>query len=145
MPWHLFSLLLGYCLVSRKDKISERTYVGSQPIKILIADRENVAARRIRDYFLENGLLCEAVSNGKDLKLVVQKWLPDFILTDLLLPDCSAIELLAEIKSTPTLASKMIKVMVTSSHNNVQNVKQMFAAGACDYIVKPYKVEDVLG
>ncbi len=118
--------------------------MATQPIKMLIADRETLVARRIKEFLVENGILCEVLNTGRQLKQTVNDWLPDFILVDLLLPDCSAMDLLAEISNNPTLANREIKVIVTSSHNSAKNVKQVFAAGACDYVVKPFKVEDVL-
>lgn len=118
--------------------------MGTQPIKMLIADRETLIARRIKEFLEANGVICELINSGKQVKQVLHTYLPDFVLIDLLLPECSATDLLHEIKTNPLLSNKNIKVIVTSGHNSAKNVKQVFKAGACDYLVKPFKVEDVL-
>jgi DNA-binding response OmpR family regulator len=116
----------------------------AEALKLLIADRETLVARRISEFLTENGIECQVVNSGKQVKTVLATWVPDFILIDLLLPDCSAIELLNLIKSHPTLNRAGVRVLVTSSHNSPINVKQVFAAGAVDYVVKPFKVDDIL-
>jgi DNA-binding response OmpR family regulator len=117
--------------------------MGNRPLKVLIADRETLVSRRIKEYLSANVIECEVVNGGKQLKELLTKWIPDFILVDLLLPDCSAMDLLELLKTAP-FKGKSIGVMVTSSHNSAKNVKQVFTNGAIDYIVKPFKMDDIL-
>jgi len=112
-------------------------------LRLLIAERETLIARRIKEHLGYAGVECDIVNTGKQLKQYLDEMgPPTFILIDLLLPELSPLELLTYIKSKPDLAR--IKVLVTSSHNSMKNVKQVFQAGACDYLVKPFRVEDVL-
>ena len=116
----------------------------AEALKLLIADRETLVARRISEFLTENGIECQIVNSGKQVKTILGSWVPDFILIDLLLPDCPAIELLQLIKLHPVLNKSGVRVLVTSSHNSPNNVRQVFAAGAVDYVVKPFKVDDIL-
>ncbi|MGE3975210.1 MAG: response regulator [Bdellovibrionales bacterium] len=112
-------------------------------LKVMIADRETLVARRIAEFLTENGFECQVINSGKQVKNVVANWIPDFILIDLLMPECPATELLSLIKQHPILSKSGVRVLVSSSHNSPANVKRVFAAGAVDYVVKPYKVEDI--
>jgi len=112
--------------------------------KLLIADRETLLARRMSDYLLDKGFSCEFVNGGKQLKEALATFQPDFVMSDLLLPECTASELLKIVKSHPALIARGTKVFVTSSHNNIHNVRKAFSEGAADYIIKPYRDEDIL-
>src|SRR4051812_12041092 len=110
-----------------------------ETLRMLIADRETLIARKIAEFLTGNGINCEVVTTGKQLKEMLGHWTPDFILVDLLLPDCGAMELLSLVKDHPILSKSGVKVLVTSAHNNASNVKKVFVAGAADYIIKPFR------
>jgi len=116
----------------------------SQPIKILIAERDGVVVRRVAEYLGENGFQCETATVGAQVQALLNNWIPDFIVIDLLMPEFTAMDLLQMIKSHDVLKGSNIRVLVTSKHNSINNIKQVFKNGASDYIVKPYKAEDLL-
>ncbi len=116
--------------------------MGNRPLKLIIADRETLIARRIKEFLATKGIETEVVANAKQLRTSIEAQTPDFILIDLLWPDIPANMLMTELKTNPK--NNNIKVLVASGHNSPKNVKQAFQAGASDYIVKPFKVEDIL-
>jgi DNA-binding response OmpR family regulator len=116
----------------------------SSGIKLLIADRDTLLPRRLAEFLNDKGFSCELVNNGRQLKSLLSNWVPQFIFADLLLPDMNAVDVLKFIQDDPTLSKQNINVLVTSGHNNVDNVRKCLVAGAIDYIVKPFRVEDIL-
>ena len=68
---------------------------------------------------------------------------PDIILLDLNMPRMDGREALKIIKADPRFRS--IPVIVLTGYPSVRNGFQAITAGACEYLVKPFKIEDLLG
>lgn len=113
-------------------------------IKVLIADDDNQMSRRLADHLIENGFDVRTASNGKEARAQILDWKPKFLLADLMLQEGNALELIDFIKGEKQLRHQFINVMVMSGHNIAQNVKLAFQRGAKDYIVKPFRHEDIL-
>lgn len=122
------------------DKDSE----DMEKIKVLIADDDNQLSRRLADYINDRGFDARVVSNGKDARTLLLEWKPRFVLADLMLPEGNALSLIDFIKDEKSLRHKFIHVLVMSGHNVETNVRQALSRGAKDYIVKPFRHEDVV-
>lgn len=113
-------------------------------IKVLIADDDNQLSRRLADYINDRGFSAKVVSNGKDARAAIVEWRPRFILADLMLPDGNALSLIDFIKAEHSLRHTFMSVIVMSGHNVETNVRQSLNRGAKDYIVKPFRHEDMV-
>lgn len=113
-------------------------------IKVLVADDDGQLSRRLADYISDHGFEARIVHNGHDAKSVISEWKPKFVLADLMLPEVNALGLIDFIKGEHRLRHHFVHVIVMSGHNNPFNVKQAFKKGAKDYLVKPFKHDDVL-
>jgi DNA-binding NtrC family response regulator len=107
--------------------------VGS-PITVLVVDDEELLAKSCKQILESEGfqVLCEG--RGRAALDAVQRYRPEIVLTDLMLPDMDGLALLKEIKQlTPSALVVMITgfATVTSSVEAIQ-------AGAYDYIPKPF-------
>lgn len=118
-------------------KIAER-------IRVLIADDDNQLSRRLADYISERGFEARVVSNGKEARAQIVDWKPRFVLADLMLPEGSALSLIDFIKGEKSLRHFFIHLLVMSGHNVASNVRQSMDRGAKDYLVKPFRHEDVV-
>lgn len=117
---------------------------NADKIRVLIADDDNQLSRRLADYINERGFDARVVTNGKDAKTQINEWRPRFVLADLMLPEGNALSLIDYIKSDKVLKNQFINVMVMSGHNVEANVRQALSHGAKDYIVKPFRHEDIV-
>ncbi len=117
---------------------------AQEKIKVLIADDDNQLSRRLADYINDRGFAAKVVSNGKEARAAITEWRPRFILADLMLPDGNALSLIDFIKGEHTLRHSFISVIVMSGHNVETNVRQSLNRGAKDYIVKPFRHEDMV-
>lgn len=113
-------------------------------IRVLIADDDNQLSRRLADYICDHGFEARAVTNGKDARQQILEWKPRYVLADLMLPEGSALSLIDFIKAERSLRHHFIHVLVMSGHNVQANVRQSLSHGAKDYIVKPFRHEDVV-
>lgn len=110
----------------------------------MIADDDNQLSRRLADYIGDRGFEARVVSNGKDARTQILEWKPRFVLADLMLPDGNALSLIDYIKEERALRHHFMNVLVMSGHNVETNVRQALARGAKDYIVKPFRHEDLV-
>jgi CheY-like chemotaxis protein len=84
-------------------------------------------------YEAENGL------EGLDLAI---KEKPDLIILDITMPVMTGIEMLGKLKQNPDL--KHIPVIMLTAESGKDNVMQIVKMGVKDYIVKPFKGEQLI-
>ena len=115
-----------------------------EPIRVLIADEDKQLSRNLANYMAKCGFQARVVVNGREARAEILEWKPRFVLADLMLPEGTALSLIDFIKTEKSLRHHFIHVLVTSAHNVAANVKQSLGCGAKDYIVKPFRYEDVV-
>lgn len=115
-----------------------------EKIRVLIADDDGQTSRQLASYISNHGFECRLATNGSEARNLITNWKPKLVLADLMLPDGNAYTLLDYIKTEPLLRHHFIHLIVMSKHNSEFNVKQSFDRGAKDYLVKPFKMPDVL-
>ncbi|WP_282080530.1 response regulator [Aquimarina algiphila] len=85
--------------------------------------------------------IIEAINGEEALDVLAQKEkLPDLIFLDLNMPKMNGLEFLKELKADATL--QYLPVVILSTSNNHQDLKEAYRIGASGYIVKPLKYED---
>lgn len=85
--------------------------------------------------------ITEAKNGEEALDILAQKeQQPDLIFLDLNMPKMNGLEFLKELKSNTDL--RYIPVIILSTSNNHQDLKEAYKIGAAGYIVKPLKYED---
>ena len=89
-----------------------------------------------------NHTLIEAENGEKALHHLENKeeGLPDLIFLDLNMPKMNGLEFLKILKSNPDL--KYTPVVILSTSNNHNDLKESYEIGIAGYIVKPLKYED---
>lgn len=79
-------------------------------------------------------------SNGKEaLQVMASGWMPDMIVTDLMMPEMDGIELINHVRSDFSTSHIPI-VMITAKHEDDTQLKAM-KYGADGYIAKPFTME----
>lgn len=121
-----------------ENKTEDRRY------RILLADDDGQVTFELKTKLGDRGLEVRSISSGDQIEDVLHDWVPDFIIADLLLPGMNAMAMIALLNAEEKYKKLKIKVIVTSKHNSLQNVKQCLAAGAMDYITKPFRPEDMV-
>jgi DNA-binding response OmpR family regulator len=124
--------------------MADAAAANSVNFKVLIGDDDSAGSRRLVDFLKERGFAAEHAPSGKALRERIKTWRPTFVICDLTLTEFNAPQLLSWVKSDPDFKTWKPKVLVTSAHNVVRNIKECITLGASDYIVKPYKLEDIL-
>ena len=113
--------------------------------KILIVD-DKTEFRRLTKTILSGAYDVESAENGIDaLSLLQSGYLPDLIVSDLLMPVLSGKDFVDQLKSTG--AWKEIPVIILSSIDKSDEKIKLIKMGVDDYLEKPFqfaKLKDAL-
>jgi two-component system cell cycle response regulator len=111
-------------------------------IKILSVDDSRtirlIVARAFRCYDCQ---ICEA-SNGEEGLAVAAREKPDLIFLDVTMPVMDGVTMLIKLKENPAL--KPIPVIMLTAESGRENVLHIARIGVRDYLVKPFKEEQLL-
>lgn len=112
-------------------------------LTILLIEDDEIERMKFKRVCEKNDF-CHTVmeaSNGEvALNILNGDRLPDLILLDLNMPKMDGIEFLRKLKDTPEL--KFIPIIVLSTSNNYNDVKQCYEIGASGYMIKPLHFEE---
>ena len=101
--------------------------------RVLVVDDDPETLRYVRDALAAAGYAALVTGDPEDLPRILAAEKPDLVLLDLVLPGADGIELLA---SVPGLAR--LPVVFISVYGRDETVARALAAGAADYLVKPF-------
>jgi two-component system, chemotaxis family, chemotaxis protein CheY len=104
-------------------------------MKILIADDSQFMRQILKELLEKQGYEVLEAENGKIAIEKVKSESPDLLLLDIIMPEMDGLEVLAETE---------VKTIVISAVGQEKMVEEAKAAGALDYIVKPFENEQVL-
>ncbi len=113
-------------------------------LTFLLIDDDEIERLKFARVLQKNGYshnLIEA-NNGEVAMQYLEnnEQLPDIIFLDLNMPKMNGLEFLKILKSNPKL--QYTPVVILSTSNNHNDLKESYGIGAAGYIVKPLKYED---
>lgn len=103
-------------------------------MKLLIVEDEVTLAKVLEEKFKKEDFEVRLAFDGEEAIAVAEKFKPDFVLLDLLLPKKHGLEVLKKLKRDPEL--KHAPVIVLSNLDTDEDIKKSLALGAVDYFVK---------
>ncbi len=113
---------------------------SSEHKNILIVDDEMVIREVLEDFLSGEGYDVVTVASGADALVELEEDHYDAILSDLMMPQMNGLELMTEIA---TRGYQLVKVIMTG-YGTIETAVQAMKVGADDYILKPFKMEEVL-
>lgn len=102
---------------------------------ILVAEDEPLMLMAIEAKLRNDGYKVVGVSDGREALKVYETEAPDMIITDILMPYTSGLELIGIVKSN---ASSKIPIIVLSALGQEETVMEAFQLGADDFLTKPF-------
>jgi len=111
--------------------------------KVLIVDDEpivKIALRSIIPWEDHGFEICATASNGEEALTLTDKYKPDIIITDLVMPVMNGIEFIKTLKESNYAG----EIIVISNHEDFQYVRSALVMGVLDYILKISINEDQL-
>jgi two-component system, chemotaxis family, chemotaxis protein CheY len=109
--------------------------------KVLLVD-DKVEFRRLVKIFLSSKYEVETAENGLKAFALLQKgFLPDIIVSDLMMPVVDGRSLVSQLKASGVFSH--IPIIILSSIDKSADKIELFKLGASDYLVKPFNPEEL--
>jgi len=109
-------------------------------MKILIAEDEPFMAALIEKRLLSEGYEIITTTDGREALKLAEQENPDLIITDILMPFISGLELIGIIKSS---LHRKIPIIVLSGMDQEATVLEAFELGADDFLTKPFNAVEL--
>ncbi|MCR8635923.1 response regulator [Paenibacillus radicis (ex Xue et al. 2023)] len=112
-------------------------------MKIIVIEDEVDILLGIQEVIEQSGLSFEQVfaeHSGEEALTLIERYRPEIILTDILLPEMSGLDMLESVKAM----DYQPKVIVISSYSNFTYAQRSIQLGAVDYILKPTLKEELI-
>ena len=108
-------------------------------IKFLIVDDEQSIRKLCMTIGASLGFECAEAESGEAALALVEAECPDIVISDLMLPKMSGVELLQQIKRM----QPRCEVAIMTGHGSIESAVQAMKLGAYHYLQKPFRVEEV--
>lgn len=109
------------------------------PGRILVIDDESQITRVLRAALGAQGYDVRTANDPEEALRVFQDWPPDLVVTDLVMPGMSGVELCRAIRS-----SCETPIIVLSVREHERSKVEALDAGADDYVTKPFSIQELL-
>jgi excisionase family DNA binding protein len=108
--------------------------------RVLIVDDDNDLVDLMVDVLARDGRFeIRSVDNGFDAGMMVREYRPDLIVLDVMLPDINGKEVCQRVRSDKKTSD--IKILCISGMVEDDKIGDLKAAGADDFLHKPFEVE----
>jgi DNA-binding response OmpR family regulator len=114
---------------------------GTAPLRVLVVEDHGLLRAQITTLLREAGHLVEEASDGRlGLQMALEQ-APDVMVLDLGLPGLDGLRLCQALREA---APAHLPVLMLTARDSLDDKAQGFAAGADDYLVKPFAGEELL-
>jgi DNA-binding response OmpR family regulator len=110
-------------------------------MKILVAEDEPLMLMAIEAKLRNEGYDVTGVGDGREALKAYEADTPDLIITDILMPYTSGLELIGIVKSN--ISSSKIPIIVLSALGQEETVMEAFQLGADDFLTKPFNATEL--
>ena len=102
---------------------------------VLIVDDESINITALT-YILSNDYTIYAAKNGLNAIKAAEKYLPDVVLLDIIMPEMDGYAVMSALKNSERTYT--IPVIFITGLNNISDEEKGLKMGAADYIIKPF-------
>jgi two-component system, OmpR family, response regulator QseB len=108
-------------------------------MRVLVVEDDRMIAKGLHTALKQDGYAVDGVSDGRSASAALRSSRFDLVLLDLGLPERDGLEVLRELRSR----GDATPVIIVTARDDTQNRIQGLDAGADDYIVKPFDLDEV--
>ncbi|WP_301152390.1 response regulator [Metapseudomonas otitidis] len=108
-------------------------------MKLLVVEDEALLRHHLYTRLGEQGHVVDAVADAEEALYRAQEYHHDLAVVDLGLPGMSGLDLIRQLRSR----DKTFPILILTARGNWQDKVEGLAAGADDYVVKPFQFEEL--
>jgi two-component system KDP operon response regulator KdpE len=109
------------------------------PGRILVIDDEPQITRVLRAALSAQGFDVRTANDPEEGLLLFKDWTPDLVVTDLMMPGISGVEVTRAIRTRSATP-----ILILSVRDHERSKVEALDAGADDYITKPFSIQELL-
>jgi len=110
-------------------------------MKILVAEDEPMLLKTIELKLKKEGYDVITTSDGREAIAKIEELNPDLVISDIMMPYASGLEILAIIKKK---TDRQIPIIMLSAMEQEKVVMEAFELGADDYVTKPFSLNELV-
>ncbi|MBI5837274.1 MAG: sigma-54-dependent Fis family transcriptional regulator [Candidatus Eisenbacteria bacterium] len=107
--------------------------------RVLVIDDEELIRKSLTKLLVSRGYRVETASTAAQGLARVEEFGPQVVVLDLKLPDMTGLQVLARIREIDVTT----EVVVITAFGDVSSAVEAMKAGACDFLKKPYEMEEI--
>lgn len=108
-------------------------------MKVLIVDDEEMAIKLVEHQMQLEGFKTFTTTDGREAIEIIKNEIPDLVISDIMMPFMSGLELLEYIKTE----AKKIPVILVSALDDVEVIQTAIGMGADDFVIKPVNMDEL--
>jgi two-component system, OmpR family, KDP operon response regulator KdpE len=109
------------------------------PGRILVIDDEPQITRVLRASLSAQGFDVRTANDPEEGLRLFSEWQPDLVITDLMMPGLSGVEVCRAIRAT-----SFTPILVLSVRDHERSKIEALDSGADDYVTKPFRIQELL-
>ena len=110
--------------------------------RIIYVEDDDLAGELVRDVLTQAGHLVGVIGHGTLAYETIAFKKPDLVILDRSLPGMPGMEILKRLRQTP--ATYLTPILMLTAKRGSSLADEALEAGAADYLVKPFKPEDLV-
>ncbi|MDD2053662.1 response regulator [Pseudomonas putida] len=108
-------------------------------MKLLVVEDEALLRHHLQTRLSDSGHVVESVANAEEALYQVEQYNHDLAVIDLGLPGMGGLDLIRQLRAR----DKTFPILILTARGNWQDKVEGLAAGADDYVVKPFQFEEL--
>lgn len=126
------------------DKLSSRVekILDARKYSVFIVDNDILVLQILSQKFAEQGFKVMVSEDGKEALNLIQKYLPDLVILDRMMPGMEGLAILKRIREEE--ATQAIPVIVLSARGQPTDIQKGIEMGAQAYFTKPFQSEELI-
>ena len=113
----------------------------AERINILVVEDEQDMREFLRDILIEHGYAVETAPNGEEASALMRKLEFQIVISDLRMPVMDGLSFLDRLRQDCGISPFVILI---TAFGNIDDTVKLMDRGAYDYIIKPFKTEQIL-
>lgn len=108
-------------------------------MRLLIVEDETELREQLNEYLSHQGYAVDCAANGEDGLFIGREYPIDIAVVDIGLPKISGVEMIRALRAE----GKVFPILILTAHGRWQDKVEGLDAGADDYLVKPFHIEEL--